>query len=250
MLNNRAGAKNRPVVLITGASGGLGRETALAFARAGYRVAVHYRQNRQRALRVVSAIRRSGGDAHAFGADVGKSSDVARMFEEFSQHFPRLDVLIHSAGNTDPALILRMRPDQFDGVVRTHLTGGFLCTRAAARIMRRRKSGAILYIGSILGARGVAGECNYAAAKAGLTALAKSAARELGRYNISVNVVLPGYMMTSMGRETSGQIARLARQDNVFGQWTKPQDTARMILALCRSPWISGQVLNLDGRIL
>ena len=238
------------MVLITGASGGLGGALGLAFAQAGYRVALHYHNNEQKALRLASVLRRTGSHAQAFQADVGKSVDVARLFQEFSQHYDRLDVLVHAAGSDKPALMVRMGLDPFDEVLRTHLTGGFLCTQAAARLMKRRKSGAIVYIGSIVGLKGAKGDCHYAAAKAGLVALAKTAARELGPYKISVNVVLPGYMMTSMGRTTGPGVARKAKQDNVFHRWTDPKESAAMIVQLCRSRWISGQVLNLDGRIL
>ena len=172
------------------------------------------------------------------------------MFRAIEKWRGRLDAMVHNAGNVEPALLVRMQAEKFDEVIRTHLKGGFLCTRAAARIMIKKKKGSIIYIGSMLGPRGVAGECNYAAAKAGLIGLAKSAARELGKFKICVNVVFPGYMLTKMGREAGEKVVRTVGQENVLSGWTDPDDSARMIVALSGAPWISGQVFNLDGRIL
>ncbi len=228
----------------------MGRALSLRFAQEGYFVAVHYRSNKKEAEKTVEVITQAGGKAEAFYADVGSSQDVTRMFDDVVALHGRLDVLVHAAGNSEPALLIRMDGEKFDAVLRTHLKGAFLCTRAAAKIMRKTKAGSIVYVGSVLGSRGVAGECNYGAAKAGLIGLAKSAARELGGWGICVNVVLPGFMQTQMGRDVGSKIADAAKKENVLKRWTDPGESARMIVALCRSPWISGQVFNLDGRVL
>ncbi len=242
--------KKMPVALITGATGGLGMELALRFAQSGYAVAVHYHSGKKEAERLVLRLRRLGGTADAFGAEIGSGRDVRRLFGEIARRYGRLDALIHSAGNSAPAVIPRLSPEKFDDVMRVHLKGAFLCTQAAARVMKKRKRGAIVYVGSILGVQGVAGECNYAAAKAGLMGLAKSAARELGEFRITVNVVLPGFMMTAMGRNVPKEMQRAAKANNVLGRWTDPRDTARAIVALCQNTGISAQVLNLDARIV
>ncbi len=242
--------KRMPVALVTGATGGLGRELALRFAQSGYAVAVHFHSSQKEAERLVQRIRGLGGTADAFGADIASGIEVRCFFDKIVRRYGRLDVLVHAAGNTSPALIPRLIPEKFDDVLRVHLKGAFLCTQAAARVMKKSKCGAIVYIGSILGLQGVAGECNYAAAKAGLMGLAKSAARELGEYRITVNVVLPGFMMTEMGRNVPKEMQRAAKANNVLGRWTDPRDTARAIVALCQNTGISGQVLNLDARIV
>lgn len=240
---------NTPVALITGGSGGLGRELSLRFAKEGYAVAVHYRSNAKQAQETVRAIEAAGGKAAAFCADIGRSEDVDRLFDEVTQRLGVLDTLVHAAGNTGAAVLPRLTYEAFDDVLRTHLKGAFLCTQAAAKIMRKPRTGSIVYIGSILGLRGVAGECNYGAAKAGLIGLAKSAAKELGAWGICVNVVLPGFMQTKMGQEVAPEFAENAKKENVLGRWTEPADTARMVVELSRARWISGQVLNFDARI-
>jgi 3-oxoacyl-[acyl-carrier protein] reductase len=248
MLND-SNETGRPVALITGASGGLGQELCLDLARRGYSVAVHYHSRQAQAVKIVSAITSAGGQAIAYGADVGNSHEVRRLFSDITSRQRRLDVLIHCAGNIAPAFLVKMKESDFDAVIQTHLRGAFLCTQAAARMMMKPRRGSIVYIGSILGLRGVVGECNYAAAKAGLMGLGKSAAKELGRWNICVNVVLPGYMLTSMGRRAPQEYVDAAKNENVLNRWTDPKDSARRIVDLCESPWISGQVLNLDARI-
>ncbi len=249
MVNNWRGIK-KPVVLITGASGGLGQKLSLCFAEAGYAVALHYWRHEKAARRVALRIRQKGGLAETVQADVGDRAAVQGMIDAVDKTWGRLDVLIHSAGSVHPGLLVRMDVSAFEEAVRTHLKGAFLCTQAAAPIIKKQKRGCIVYVGSILGARGAAGNCAYAAAKAGLTGLAKSAARELGPAGICVNVVFPGFMRTPMGRSAPVEQQRLAKSENVLNRWTAPGETARKILELCRSGWISGQVFNLDARIL
>ncbi len=247
MVNNR---QKRPVALITGATGGLGQALAEAFAKAGFDLALHYRSKAAEAKRLADSLGRRGCHAQTFGADVGDAGQVRDMFEGVAKRFGRLDVLICNAGNAQDKLLTRMSHEDFDTVLRAHLKGGFLCAQAAARLMRKQKSGIIVFIGSIVGIRGAAGAGNYAAAKAGLIGLAKSAAVELGVWNIRVNVVLPGFMQTPMGLSLHPDVQAQAKQDHVLKRWTDARETARMIVEFCKTEGVSGQVFNLDGRIL
>jgi 3-oxoacyl-[acyl-carrier protein] reductase len=238
-------------VLITGASRGIGRELALAFGRAGYAVAVNYVKEKDAAEAVVQAIKQAGNpEAEAFPCDVRDSLRVRQMIDTIVKRWKNLDVLINNAGITKDRTILKMTNGEWNDVLETNLSGAFWCLREAARVMAPEKGGAIINIASIMGARGGFGNANYSAAKAGLIGLTRSAARELGRFEITVNAVLPGFHETDMASTLDDERRKRIMAEHVMGRSTRMEDLARMILELVQNKSVSGQVINVDSRVL
>jgi 3-oxoacyl-[acyl-carrier protein] reductase len=238
-------------VLITGASRGIGRELALAFGRAGFAVGVNYVKEKAAAEKVVQEIWEAGNkEAEVFPCDVRDSLKVRQMMDAVIIRWKRLDVLINNAGVTRDRTILKMTNGEWNEVLDTNLTGAFWCIREAARIMSQVQRGAIINIASIMGARGGYGNANYSAAKAGLIGLTRSAARELGRFQITVNAVLPGFHETDMASTLTDEIRKRVVAEHVLGRSTNMNDLTRMVLEIAQNASLSGQVFNVDSRIL
>ena len=238
-------------VLITGASRGIGRELALAFGRAGYAVGVNYAKEHAAAEAVVQEIWEAGNkEAEAFPCDVRDSIKVRQMVDSMVVRWKRLDVLVNNAGITRDRTILKMSNGEWNDVIDVNLNGAFWCLREAARIMSQQKSGAIINISSIMAVRGGFGNANYAAAKAGLIALTKGAARELGRFHITVNAVLPGFHATDMGSALDEEQRQQVIAENVLGHTTLMGDLTRLVLEVAQNTSLSGQVFNADSRVI
>jgi 3-oxoacyl-[acyl-carrier protein] reductase len=225
------------VCLITGSSRGLGKAIALALGRRGHGIAIHYRERKEEAEDVASQIER----AVTLQADVKQSDDVERAIKKVIDTFGRIDLLVNNAGITMEALLLKTAEKDFDSVLKTNLKGPFL-------FIRRR--GQVINISSIAGMKGRAGLSAYAASKAGLIGLTRTAAAELGRYNIMVNAVLPGYLLTDMGQDTGEKAKTLALKNSVIRDFSSPENAAQFVCCLSETEGISGQVFNLDSRII
>lgn len=243
-------ASGKRVVLITGASRGLGRQIAVRFGRAGERVVVNYLRNEAGALETVEEITHAGGEAFSIRADVRVSKDVEAMVSETIRRWGAVDVLVNNAGSTKDGLLLRMADEYWNDVIAANLTGPFYCIRAAAGAMMTRRRGQIISIGSIVGIQGREGQANYAASKAGLMGLTRACARELGPYNIRVNAVLPGYLLTDMGRKASDAVLERVRRENALGRPSDPEEVAEFVYRLSLMENVSGQIFNLDSRII
>jgi 3-oxoacyl-[acyl-carrier protein] reductase len=241
---------DKRVVIITGASRGLGMEIALRFGRAGERVVVNYMNRRPEAEAVSAEIVRSGGDAFPFRADVRLSSDVDALISRTLEQWGRVDILVNNAGLTKDWLCVRMPEQDWDDVIETNLKGPFLCIRAAAKTMMKQRTGHIVNIASIVGMQGRTGQANYTASKAGLIGLTKTAARELGRFNIKVNAVLPGYLPTEMGMGISDLVRDRVVDENALGRISESKEVADFIHHLVSMNNVSGQVFNLDSRMI
>lgn len=240
----------RKTVIVTGASRGLGGEIALAFGRQGWRVAVNYLSSRDAAQKIADKISASGGEALAVRADVRIAADVERMISEVVDRWGRLDALVNNAAVTKDGLAVRMSEADWDSVIESNLKAPFLCIRAACRIMIRHKKGHIINISSISGVKGREGQANYSSSKAGLIGLTKAAALELGRFNIQVNAVLPGFMRTEMGGTISDKMLERIKAESCLGRFSEPAEVAGFIVHLCGMKSVSGQVFNLDSRII
>jgi len=240
-------ARIHPTVLVTGGSGGIGRALCLAFGRAGWRVGVHYRTHAQIAARTAAAVRRLGGTALLIKADIRDGKQAREMVNQLVDRWGRLDALICNAGVASSELVLRAEMETWTAVVDTNLTGTFYCLQAAGPVMVKQRNGAVIVVGSLAGLQGVAGQAAYAASKAGLVGLVKTAAKEWGRHNIRVNVVLPGWQKTGLaGSAFPGE----APADHVLGRTSSLKEVAQIIYQLALLPDSSGQVWNLDNRIL
>ncbi len=238
------------VVLVTGASRGLGREIALRFGSAGDRVVVNYFASDQAAVSVADEICHAGGEAMVRRADVRSSPEVDAMLHDTLTRWGRVDVLVNNAGVTNDGLILRMKERSWDDVLDTNLTGAFHAVRSASKIMSEQAEGHIINISSLVGAQGREGQANYSASKAGLIGLTKACAQELGRYNIKVNAVLPGYIPTEMGNDISPDLRERILRENALHRVSDPREVAEFIYRLSLMNNVSGQVFNLDSRIV
>lgn len=254
-------------VLITGASRGIGRELALAFGKAGYAVGVNYHKEKAKAEAVVQEIMElphpqplshrergaEGGvrrDSFAIACDVRDSHQVRQMIEAVVVRWRRLDVLVNNAGITHDRTILKMTDAEWSDVLGVNLTGAFWCLREAARVMSQEKTGHIINIASIMAMKPGFGNANYVAAKAGLLALTKAAAQELGRFRITVNAVLPGFHETDMSAGLPPEHKKKVLDEHALGESTRMEDLARVVLELAQNPSVSGQVFNVDSRVI
>lgn len=234
------------VCLVTGSSRGLGKTIALAFGKRGHRVVVHYKEKKDEAEVVASQIK----DAIALKADVRDSVEVKNLVDEVINKWGRLDVLVNNAGITKEALLVKTSEKDFDTVINTNLKGPFNFIRAVSRFMIKQKKGHIINIGSITGLKGKAGLSAYSASKAGLLALTKTTAIELSSRNIMVNAVLPGYMLTDMGITSSDKAKEEALKKSLIKEFSEPDKVAEFICYLLKMSGVTGQVFNLDSRII
>jgi 3-oxoacyl-[acyl-carrier protein] reductase len=234
------------IALVTGSSRGLGKDVALAFGKRGHQVIVHYRGNKTEAEAVASMI----NESMALKADAGYPNEANRLVNEIIKKWGRIDVLVNNAGITKESLLIKTSEEAFDEIVNTNLKGPFNFTRAVGRHMMKQKSGHIINISSYAGVKGREGLSAYSASKAGLIGLTKTAAREFSRYNIMVNAVLPGYMLTDMGMEATDKAKESALKDSLVNEYSNPGNVAEFICYLAGTTGITGQVFNLDGRIL
>jgi 3-oxoacyl-[acyl-carrier protein] reductase len=235
------------VAIVTGASRGIGKATALALATEGAAIIVNYASSSGAADAVVAEISRMGGQAIAVKADVSKEAEVEAMFATTIAQFSRVDVLVNNAGITRDTLLLRMKLEDWQAVIDLNLTGVFLCTRAASKIMLKQKSGRIINITSVAGQMGNPGQANYSAAKAGVIGFTRTMARELASRGITVNAVAPGFIATDMTNDLQAAPILAMIPLSRYGQ---PEDIAGMIQFLAATPaagYITGQVFNVDG---
>jgi len=234
------------VCLITGSSRGLGKAIALALGRRGHRVVIHFRDKKSEAEAVASKIKES----IVLQADVRNFNEVKSLVDEVVKQWDGIDVLVNNAGITKEALLMKTTEKDFDMVMDTNLKGAFNFMRAVTPHMVKQKSGHIISISSFAGLKGKAGLSAYSASKAGLIGLTMSAAQELSEHNIMVNAVLPGYMLTDMGIESNEKAKELALHDCLVKSFSDPNNVAEFICYLSETKGITGQVFNLDSRIL
>jgi 3-oxoacyl-[acyl-carrier protein] reductase len=238
------------VVLVTGASRGIGAAIALACAETGAHVAVGYHQNTNGAGATVEAVRALGSEAEAYQADVRDPAQVDTMFEAVLDRFGRIDGLVNNAGVMPESRLVDMTVDEWRDVVDVHLTGAFLCSRAALPGMLERGSGSIVMISSRLGQIGFAGVAHYTAAKAGLVGLAKSLAKEVGPEGVRVNVVAPGVTITDMAAEVmEGEVGRKRLAELPTGRFATAEEVAASVVFLLTdaAALYHGQTLHPNG---
>jgi 3-oxoacyl-[acyl-carrier protein] reductase len=234
-----------PVVVITGASRGLGRALALCCGSAGWRVVVHCREQRAEAESVAASIVASAGDALVLQHDVTDPAACRDMVERTTERWGRIDAWVNNAGVVDDRLLLATSEASWDRMVSVHLTAARRAIQAVAPVMRGQGGGAILNVVSLAALQGRRGQAHYAAAKAGLIALTRTAARELGAYGIRVNAVCPPVLDT----DAVATRATALRVQQLIPEAVPLANAAEAIRAFITLPWISGQTIVLDSRI-
>lgn len=239
----------RTVALVTGGSGGIGRAIATALGELGWQVAVQYRSNQGQAEEAVAAIIAAGGDAVAIGGDITDAGSVEHMVDAATEAFGPVEVLVNAAGILRDGLLGMMSEAQWDAVLDTNLKGSFLTARAVVKGMMQARRGRILHLVSISGLIGTPGQANYAASKGALIAMTRSMARELGRWNIQVNALAPGFIDTDMlagmnRKQLDALIARIP-----MGRVGEPAEVAAMARFLLspENSYMTGQTVVMDG---
>lgn len=238
------------VSLVTGGSRGIGRAICLALARPGDVVAFnHFDPDEIAAEETIGLLRERGVKAEARKFDVADP----KMAKEFIAHLVadhgRLDVLVNNAGITADGLLVRMPLEQFTRVIKVNLVGSFVCLQAAAKVMMKQRSGAVVNIASVVGQIGNAGQSNYAASKAGLMALTKSAAKELASRGIRVNAVAPGFIETEMTADLPEKAAQFMKDMIPLRRTGQPEDVADVVAFLCseKARYLTGQIIHVGG---
>ncbi len=237
------------VALVTGGSRGIGRAVALELARRGADVVVNYVLKAEAALQVVAGVEAHGCRGLAVQSDVGDAAQAAALVQTTLSALGRLDILVNNAGVTRDALLVRMREQDWDEVLRVNLKGAFNMAQAAARPMMRQRSGRIINISSVSGLMGQVGQANYAASKAGLIGFTKSLARELGGRGITANVVAPGFIPTDMTMALDEEWREKLRVLIPLERFGNVEDVAHAVafLASDEAAYITGVVVPVDG---
>jgi 3-oxoacyl-[acyl-carrier protein] reductase len=236
------------VAIVTGASRGIGRATAIELAKYGAKVVVNYARSSNAADEVVKMIIDGGGEAIALQADVSQTEEVDNLIQETLNKYSRIDVLVNNAGITQDTLLMRMKLEQWQAVINLNLTGVFLCTKAVTKTMLKQRSGRIINIASVAGQMGNPGQANYSAAKAGVIGMTKTVAKELASRGVTVNAVAPGFIATDMTHDLKGEDEILKMIP--LGRYGNPEEIAGMIRFLAADPaaaYITGQTFNVDG---
>jgi|SRR3984957_14813825 len=236
------------VALLTGASQGIGRETALALAEAGAKVVAAARTEEKLAA-LKNEIIAAGGEAIAMKMDVADPDQIKSGFKQTLEKFGRLDILVNNAAITRDGLALRMKQEDWDAVIRTNLTGAHLCIQQALSTMMRARAGRIINIASVVAQMGNAGQANYVAAKAGLVGLTKAIAIEIASRNITVNAVAPGFIATPMTDVLPDKVKDELKNRIPLGRMGSARDVASAIVFLAsdEAGYITGHVLDVNG---
>jgi len=236
------------VALVTGASQGIGRATALALSESGAKVAAAAR-NTEKLKGLVSEIESKGGEALAVPLDVSDAVQIKTAFQQVLAKFGRLDVLVNNAAITRDTLALRMKLEDWEAVLRTNLTGAHLCIQQALGAMLKQRSGHIINISSVVAEMGNAGQSNYVAAKAGLIGLTRAIAVEVASRSITVNAVAPGFIDTPMTEPLPAELKEKMKSLIPLGRFGTDRDvaTAVVFLASDEAAYITGQVLGVNG---
>lgn len=235
--------------VVTGGSRGIGRAIALELARQGANVIINYNGSAQKSEEVKREIEENGGTAEIMQCNVADFHGCEQFFQQIIEKYKRVDILVNNAGVTRDGLLMKMSEEEFDTVIDTNLKGTFHCMRFVTRQMIKQRYGRVINISSVVGVAGNAGQANYAASKAGVIGLTKSAARELASRKITVNAIAPGFIETDMTKKLSDKVKEESIAKIPLGHYGKPEDIAGAVsfLASEQAGYITGQVIHVDG---
>ena len=235
--------------LVTGATRGIGRAIALRFAAEGANVAFTYKSQHEAAQSLVAEIEALGVLAKGYPSDAASFADAHAVVENVKAVFGRIDVLVNNAGITKDGLMMRMDEAQWDAVIDTNLKSAFNFIHACTPVMARQRCGSIINMSSVVGLSGNAGQCNYAASKAGLIGLSKSIAKEMGSRGIRSNCIAPGFITTDMTGSLPETMRQECEKQIPLRRVGTPEDVAGVALFLASdlSAYVTGQVINCCG---
>ncbi|MDU1322595.1 3-oxoacyl-[acyl-carrier-protein] reductase [Clostridium sporogenes] len=238
--------------IVTGASRGIGRAIAKKLASMGANLVLNYRSSAKEIDTLLEEIKEFGVETLVIQGDVSSFEDSKKIADETKNKFGTIDILINNAGITKDSLILRMAEEDFDKVISVNLKGVYNCSKHIAPIMLKQRSGKIINISSVVGVAGNAGQCNYAAAKAGVIGITKSLAKELGSRGITVNAVAPGYIKTDMTDTLPEKMKKSIEDLLPLKRLGTPEDVAEAVgfLASDKAEYITGQVIHVDGGMI
>ena len=237
------------VILITGASRGIGAATARICAENHARVIINYNRSSEKAEEIRKDLTEEGYDVALFKADVSREEEVKALYDFVRKEYGKIDVLINNAGIMINNLIMMTKTEEFDKIVDINCKGVFLCTRFFSKLMMKKKSGKIINLASIVGVYGSPGQSVYSASKSFVIGFSKASAKELGNYGITVNAVAPGFVDTELNIVWDDITRDQVQTTIALKRLGQPEDIARVILFLCSnlSDYVSGQVIGVDG---
>ncbi len=240
--------KNR-VALVTGGSRGIGRAICIRLAKGGADIIINYAGNEAAAQETAAACQKYGVRTLCVQADISREEEADQLFDKALENFKTIDILVNNAGITDDDLLLKMKAESFDSVIKTNLYGTFYCMKRASRVMLRHRYGRIISLSSVVGLRGNAGQANYAASKAGVLGMTRSLAKELAAKNITVNAVAPGMVATDMTAKLGEKTAQQIVTSIPAGRAGTPEEVAEAVayFASESAGYVTGQVLCVDG---
>jgi 3-oxoacyl-[acyl-carrier protein] reductase len=240
---------NGKVAVVTGAGKGIGRAIALQLSKEGYQVVINYRSSVAQVEELLEIIHQNGGEATAVRADVSREEEAKLLISAAVEKYGRLDVLVNNAGITKDNLIVKMSEEEFDNVIDINLKGTFFCMKYASKQMLKQRSGRMINISSVVGLTGNIGQTNYAASKAGIIGMTKTAARELASRGITVNAVAPGFIATDMTDKLDDRLKEANIINIPMRRYGTPEEVGAAVsfLASEAADYITGQVLQVDG---
>lgn len=240
------------VALVTGSSRGIGKEIAIKLAKEGYNICLNYINRSEEVEKTIKEIKELGVEVLEVQGDVSKFEESENIVNKVIEKFGQIDVLVNNAGITRDTLIMRMKQEDFTKVIDVNLGGTFNITKNVVPYMMKKRSGRIINISSVVGISGNAGQCNYAASKAGIIGFTKSLAKELASRNILVNAVAPGFIETDMTGVLSEEVKENIKKQIPLNKMGKAEDVANVVYFLTSdaSSYITGQVINVDGGML
>jgi 3-oxoacyl-[acyl-carrier protein] reductase len=234
------------VAIVTGAGRGIGRTIAASLSKAGYKLVLNYRSN---VVELEAFVQEIGATAVLVQGDISNFDDAEKLVAAAVENYGRLDLLVNNAGITKDVLLVRMSEEDFDSVNTTNLKGTFNCSKHAAKVMFKQRSGSIINISSVVGITGNIGQSNYAASKAGVIGFTKAVARELAPRGVRVNAVAPGFIATAMTEVIPEEAKKAMLQNIPMGKFGEPEDVANVVLFLAsdEAKYITGQVISVNG---
>lgn len=240
-------------VLITGGSRGIGKAVAIKFAEKGNQIIINYVSEKTDTEKLKNELLEAGAkDVLLIKADVSNSEDVKNMVKESIEKFEKIDILVNNAGITKDNLLMRMSEEEFDKVIQINLKGTYLVTKEVTKYMMKKRSGSIVNLASVVGVAGNAGQCNYAASKAGIIGFTKSVAKELASRNILANCVAPGFIATDMTSVLNDKVKESINAQIPLKRMGTAEEIANAVYFLGgeENTYITGQTLNIDGGMI